>query len=119
VDSVEKLEGGKVTARRAIEMGYETIEVPCPAVLTAGVALLEDDPAHPAQRQGHAETQAQEDRNPAAQTRRPRRPDLAALRTTQVLKREPVPERVIQSVDVDPESESALKAMLETVLKGG
>lgn len=119
VDSVEKVDGGKVTARRAIEMGYETIEAPCPAVLTAGVALLEDDPRTPRSAKAMLKLKHKKTEIPLHKPADLGFPDLTALRTTQVLKREPVPERVIQSVDVDPESESALKAMLETVLKGG
>lgn len=119
VDSVEKVEGGKVTARRAIEMGYETIEAPTPAVLTAGVALLEDDPRAPRSAKAMLKLKHKKTEIPAHTPAALGFADVAALRTTQVVKREPVPERVIQSVDVDPENESALKAMLETVLKGG
>lgn len=118
VDSVEKVEGGKVTARRAIEMGYETVEVPCPAVLTAGVALLEDDPRTPRSAKAMLKLKHKKTDIPLHKPADLGFPDLSALRTTQVIKREVVAERVIQSVEVDPESESALKAMLETVLKG-
>ena len=119
VDSVEKVEGGKATAKRAIEMGYETIEAPCPAVITAGVALLEDDPRTPRSAKAMLKLKHKKTDIPLHSPASLGLPDLAALRTTAVVRREAVPERVIQSVEVDPENESALKAMLETVLKGG
>ena len=119
VDGVEKVEGGKVTAKRAIEMGYETIEVPCPALLTAGVALLEDDPRAPRPAKAMLKLKHKKTEIPVHTPAALGFPDVAGLRTTTVVKREAVAERVIQSVDVDPENESALKAMLETILKGG
>jgi electron transfer flavoprotein beta subunit len=119
VDSVEKVEGGLVTARRAIEMGYETVETPCPAVLTAGVALLEDDPRTPRSAKAMLKLKHKKTDIPLHTPAALGFADVATLRTTRVAKREAVPERVIQSVDVDPENEPALKAMLETVLKGG
>ena len=119
VDSVDKVEGGTVTARRAIEMGYESIEVPCPAVITAGVALLEDDPRTPRSAKAMLKLKHKKTDIPLHTPADLGFPDVAALRTTRVAKREAVAERVIQSVDVDPENESALKAMLETILKGG
>lgn len=119
VDSIDKVEGGKVSARRAIEMGYETIEVPCPAVITAGVALLEDDPRTPRSAKAMLKLKHKKTDVPVHTPASLGIADVAALRTTRVIKREAVAERVIQSVDVNPEDESALKAMLEKVLKGG
>lgn len=119
VDSVDKVEGGKVTGRRAIEMGYETLEVPTPAVVTVGVALLEDDPRAPRSAKAMLKLKHKKTEIPLHQPADLGFADVAALRTTRVVRREAVPDRVIQSVDVDPESESALKAMLDTVLKGG
>lgn len=119
MDSIDKVEGGKVSARRAIEMGYETIEVPCPAVITAGVALLEDDPRTPRSAKAMLKLKHKKTDVPVHTPASLGIADVAALRTTRVIKREAVAERVIQSVDVNPEDESALKAMLEKVLKGG
>ncbi len=118
VDSVEKVEGGTITARRAIEMGYETVAVPCPAVITAGVALLEDDPRTPRSAKAMLKLKHKKTDIPLHKPADLGVSDVAALRTTVVVKREAVAERVIQSVDVDPENETALKAMLDTVLKG-
>lgn len=118
VDSLDKVEGGKVAARRAIEMGYETVEVPCPAVITAGVALLEDDPRTPRSAKAMLKLKHKKTEVPAHTPASLGVADPAALRTTRVVRREPVPERVIQSVDVDPENEPALKGMLDKVLKG-
>lgn len=117
VDSLEKVEGGKALARRAIEMGYETIEVPCPAVLTAGVALLEDDPRAPRPAKAMLKIKHKKTEIPA---HTPASLGVnVALKSSKIVKREPVAERVIQSVEVDPESESALKSMLDAILKGG
>jgi electron transfer flavoprotein beta subunit len=119
VDSLERVEGGKVQGRRAIEMGYETVEVPCPAVITAGVALLEDDPRAPRSAKAMLKLKHKKTEIPVHTPASLGIADLAAVRTTRVLKREPIAERVIQSTDVDPENESALKAMLDAVRKGG
>lgn len=118
VDSVDKVEGGIVTARRAIEMGYETLTIPCPAVITAGVALLEDDPRTPRSAKAMLKLKHKKTEIKALKPAELGVPDVAALRTTRVAKRAAIPERVIQSIEVDPESETALKNMLESVLKG-
>lgn len=119
VDGLDKIEGGKAQARRAIEMGYETIEVPCPAVLTAGVALLEDDPRTPRSAKAMLKLKHKKTEIRAHTPADLGISDMAAVRTTRVLKREPIAERVIQSTEIDPENESALKAMLDAALKGG
>ena len=43
---------------------------------------------------------------------------LAGLAEEVVLGHEAIPERVVESKDIDPENEAALKAMLDEVFKG-
>lgn len=118
-DSIEKLEGGKVQVRRAIEMGYETIEASCPAVVTAGVALLEDDPRTPRSAKAMLKLKHKKTEIPVHTPAALGVAEVAALRTTRIVRREPIAERVIQSAEVDPDNETALKAMLDAVLQGG
>ena len=47
VDAIESVGEGQAVAKRAIEMGYESVQAPLPAVFSMGVALLEDDPRAP------------------------------------------------------------------------
>ncbi len=44
--------------------------------------------------------------------------DPAASATTARIRLEPVEQRIIESKEVDPEDEAALKTMLDEVLKG-
>ncbi len=115
VDSLEKLEGGSLVARRAIEMGYEDVEVSLPALLTVGVALVEDDPRTPRSAKAMLKLKAKKAEIPvlAAASLAPVLPTAVKIASRQA-----VPERVVESIEVDPENETALKAMLDAVLKG-
>ena len=117
VDSIESVGEGKVIAKRAIEMGYESIEVATPAVLTMGVALTEDDPRTPRSAKAMLKLKAKKAQIPTMAVEELDL-DPAAAAATEAGVREAVPERVIESNEVDPEDESALQAMLDTVLKG-
>ncbi len=118
VDNIEQAGNGQVVVKRAIEMGYEFIEAPLPALLTVGVALVADDPRTPRSAKAmlklkHKKTAIAEwspaDLGVA---------DPAAARNALVTGYRAIEERKVEAKDVDPESESALKAMLEAALKG-
>ncbi len=112
VDAIEGVTDGRVTAKRAVEMGYEYVEAPRPAVLAIGVALLEDDPRAPRPAKAMLKLKMKKAEIPAALPVEPG-PGL-----TQRRRREPVPPRVIETTTVDPENEDALRAMLDAVRKG-
>ena len=111
VDAVEEITGTHVTAKRAIEMGYESVQAPLPAVLSVGVALLEDDPRAPRSAKAMLKLKMKKVEIPA-HTPPPAGP------VTRTLGRVAVPARVIESRKVDAESESELKAMLDEARKG-
>ena len=118
VDDVDEAGEGRVVGKRAIEMGYEHIEASLPALLSVGVALVEDDPRTPRSAKAMLKLKAKKVQIPVWAAAELGETDPAAGRTTKAAGREPVPERVIESRSVDPEDESALRAMLEAVLKG-
>jgi len=120
VDALEAIGDGSVVGRRAIEMGTEDVEIRLPALLSVGVALKEDDPRTPRSAKAMLKLKAKKVEIPEI------KPaalgidgDPSALRTTNAGGMTAVEERVVQPTDVDPEDETALKAMLDSVLKGG
>lgn len=118
VDELEEVGAGGVKAKRAIEMGYETVELPFPALLSVGVALLEDDPRSP--RNAKAMLKLKKKKEPIA-TRTAAElgiEDPGAKCTTRVSGFEPIEQRVVESKEVDAEDGDALRAMLNEVLKG-
>lgn len=118
VDAVEDIDERKVVAKRAVEMGYEYIEVPFPAVLAIGVALLEDDPRAP--RSAKAMLKLKMKKTPI-DSRSPSDLGVAdpeTIKTTRLSGLEPMEQRIVVSRDVNPEDETALREMLEDVLKG-
>ena len=118
VDAIEAIGEGKVTGKRAIEMGYEYVAVPLPALLSVGVALIEDDPRTPRSAKAMLKLKAKKADIPTLTPAALGLDNPDALRTTRSAGLQAVPERVIQSTEIDPEDESALKAMLDAVLKG-
>jgi electron transfer flavoprotein beta subunit len=115
VDALESLGGGKAVGKRAIEMGYESVEAACPAVFCVGVALLEDDPRAPRSAKAMLKLKLKKAPIPVVSATDA---GAAAARTTEVLKMEAIPPRAIESRPVDPENEAELRAMLNDVLKG-
>ena len=114
VDSMISIGDGRVVAKRAIEMGYEDVEVPLPALLSVGVALVEDDPRTPRSAKAMLKLKAKKVEIPTLAAA-----DLdPAAATTSLTGYTAIPEKVVESQEVDPESESALKAMLDQALKG-
>lgn len=118
VDGIEEAGNGRAVAKRAIEMGYEFIEVKFPALLSIGVALLEDDPRTPRSAKAVLKLKMKKAPVPAVTAAEAGVPDPAAAVKTRVAKREAIAPRVIQSKDVDPENADALKAMLDEAMKG-
>jgi electron transfer flavoprotein beta subunit len=116
VDTLVGVGGGKVTAKRAIEMGYEDVELPLPALLTVGVALLEDDPRTPRSAKAMLKLKAKKAEIPML-TPAALGVDLAGGRT-EIVGHEAIPELRVESKEIDPENESALKSLLDEVLKG-
>lgn len=111
VDAVEEVTASHVTAKRAIEMGYESVQAPLPAVLSVGVALLEDDPRAPRSAKAMLKLKMKKVEIPA-------HTPPATEPLTKTVGRVAVPARVIESRKVDAESESALKTMLDEARKG-
>ena len=118
VDDIDALGDGTVVGKRSIEMGYEYVEVSLPAVLSVGVALVEDDPRTPRTAKAMLKLKAKKIEIPVMSAADLGTPDPTTLCTTDVAAHEAVEERVIESTVVDPESEDALKRMLAEVLKG-
>ena len=117
VDAIDKLDAAKVTGKRAIEMGYEYIEAPLPCVLGVGVALLEDDPRAPRSAKAMLKLKHKKTDIPAWSAA-DLGVDVAASATTATAGHEAIVQRVIESQNVDVESESALTAMLAEIRKG-
>ncbi len=118
VDAVEEVGPGRAVAKRAVEMGYEFVEVPFPALLSIGVALLEDDPRAPRPAKAMLKLKMKKADVPVVSPADAGAADPAALVAMKVAKMEAIPPRVVESQQVDPESEAALKGMLDAVLKG-
>lgn len=119
VDAVDRIGDGVVVGKRAIEMGYEFIEAQLPALLSVGVALVADDPRTPRSAKAMLKLKHKKTDIPAWKPADLGLADVAALRTAQISNHWKIEERQIQSLEIDPESESALKSMLDAVLKGG
>ncbi|MBU0678916.1 MAG: hypothetical protein KJ626_12455 [Verrucomicrobia bacterium] len=113
VDAIEEIGEGRVVGKRGIEMGYEYIEAPLPALLSVGVALVEDDPRTPRSAKAMLKLKAKKAEIPSADV------DASAVTSpVSIAGREAVPERAVESKDVAAEDETALKSMLDDVLKG-
>lgn len=118
VDELEEISVAGIKAKRAIEMGYETVELPFPALLSVGVALLEDDPRSP--RNAKAMLKLKKKKEPI-ETRTAADlgvSDPNAKCTTRLAGFEEIEQRVVESKEVDAEDGDALQAMLNEVLKG-
>ncbi len=118
VDAIEEISVGRAVAKRAVEMGYEFVEVKFPALLSIGVALLEDDPRTPRSAKAMLKLKMKKAEIPALTAAEAGVADPAAAATTRTVKMESIPPRVIESKTVDPEDPAALRAMLDEVLKG-
>ena len=113
VDSLTELTAESVLCRREIEMGREFVRAPLPAVLALGVYLLKDDPRTPRAAKAMLKLKLKKAPIPewsaaelglAGGLSRVRQAGLTAL-----------PPRSVETRDVDPQSEAALKAMLQDI----
>lgn len=118
VDAIDRIGNGVIVGKRAIEMGYEYIEAPLPALLSVGVALVADDPRTPRSAKAMLKLKHKKTDIPVWKPADLGIADVQALRTTALSRHWKIEEQKIQSLEVDPESESALKSMLDAVLKG-
>ena len=118
VDAVEEVGPGRAVAKRAVEMGYEFVEVPFPALLSMGVALLEDDPRAPRPAKAMLKLKMKKAEIPSMDAAAAGVPDVAAARRTVVVRRESIPPRTIVSKTVDAEDLAALQAMMDEARKG-
>lgn len=118
VDAVEEAGNGRAVAKRAVEMGFEFVEVKTPALFAVGVALLEDDPRTPRSAKAMLKLKMKKAPIPEVSAADAGAADPAALVRTRVARRDPIAPRIIESKTVDAESESVLKAMLDEAMKG-
>ncbi len=118
VDAIEEFGDGRAVAKRAVEMGYEFVEVRCPAVLAMGVALLEDDPRTPRSAKAMLKLKMKKAEIPTLTPEAAGAADPAAAVRTRIAGMETIPPRAIASREVDVEDSAALKAMLDAVRKG-
>lgn len=118
VDEIEGVSDDSIKSKRAIEMGYETIETPFPALISVGVALLEDDPRSPRNAKAMLKLKKKKEPIESRSGGELGFEQPVASGTTKISAFEVVEQRVIESKEVDPEDESALQTMLNEVLKG-
>jgi electron transfer flavoprotein beta subunit len=118
VDNIESLSPGKAACKREISMGCEVVEAKLPALLVVGVALLKDDPRTPRSAKATLKLKHKKTPIPSWASGDLGAANVSGLKTTQISGYEAVPERVIESKQVDPQDESALKAMLAEIKKG-
>ncbi len=118
MDALEEVAADRVVGRRAIEMGYEHVEVKLPAALCVGVALLKDDPRSP--RTAKAALKLKHKKTDVATWTAASLglAELGAKRATRVAGQVPIPERVIESRSVDPADDAALRSMISAIQKG-
>ena len=118
VDAIESVEPDRVVAKRAVEMGYEYVEVSLPAVLSLGVALLEDDPRAPRSAKAMLKLKMKKADIPVVGVAEAGLANPEEAVQTRVAAMESIPPRFIESRDVDPEDPAALKAMMDELVKG-
>jgi electron transfer flavoprotein beta subunit len=114
VDSIQELSSSDALCKREIEMGSEFIRVPLPAVLALGVYLLKDDPRTP--RSAKAMLKLKKKKVPIPEwTPEELGLDAGSLCRIRLASSAIIPPRDVESQDVDPENEAALKAMLQAI----
>ncbi|MFQ6040085.1 MAG: FAD-binding protein [Candidatus Poribacteria bacterium] len=113
VDKLEEIGDGRVICNRSIEGGNETVETALPALLVVGVALLKEDPRAPRSAKARSKLKHRRTKIPALGASDLNIDDSLLINSTTIAKLEAVPQREIESKDVDAEDETALRAMLE------
>ena len=116
VDTLHEIGNGRISCKRAVEMGYEIVETKLPAVIVAGVALVKDDPRTPRSAKAMLKLQHKKTPIPSWKSQELDVPDSSSIKTTITSKYEAVEPRKIVSKQIDPQDESALKQMLNEVL---
>ena len=116
VDSLTEIGDGNVLCKREIEMGSEFIRAPLPAVLVMGVYLLTDDPRTPRSAKAILKLKMKKVDIPewSCEDLGLSAAELAA--EVEQVGLEAVPQRAIDTKDVDPESNAAIQAMLQDIL---
>lgn len=117
VDDFESVSDDGIVCKRAVEMGYEYVEVNFPAVLSVGVALLKDDPRAPRSARAALKLKHKKTPIPTWSASDLGIGDPKELKAVSIEGYEPIPERAVEAKEVDPEDESALKQMLEEILE--
>jgi electron transfer flavoprotein beta subunit len=118
MDGLGELTATHVVGRRAIEMGYEHLEVKLPAALLVGVALLKDDPRSPRTAKAALKLKHKKTEVAVWTAASLGLADLASRAATAVVGSELIAERVIESRSVDPADEAAMRAMITAIQKG-
>lgn len=113
VDSLTELAPGQVTCRREIEMGSEFVKLPLPAVLALGVYLLKDDPRTP--RAAKAMLKLKLKKAPIPEWSAAELGLNGELRRMRLVGLSALPQRSVETRDVDASSEAALRAMLQDI----
>jgi len=117
VDSLEEISEGRIKCKRAVEMGYEIVETKLPAAIIAGVALLKDDPRTPRSAKAVLKLKQKKVPVPTWTAKELGIEDLSSFKTTCISRYEAVKQRTVESKNIAPEDESALKGMLSEVMK--
>jgi len=112
VEEIEAISSGAVTVRRAIEGGIEVLEAPLPALLTVGVALLQEDARTP--RSARAKLKLQHKKTPIpCWGRAELELDDGALKvSTRLAGHGAVPQREIRRKDVNGSALDELRQMV-------
>ncbi len=114
VGALQEISEDAVLCKREIEMGSEMIRVPMPAVVALGISLLKDDPNTP--RSAKAMLKLKKKKVPiTAWSAEDLGVDALAECRVKRESAELIPPREVTTVDVDPEDEAALKAMLQAI----
>ena len=118
IDAIEGIDERHISLRRSVEMGYEIIEAPFPVMISAGVALLQDDPRAP--RSAKATLKLKLKKAPILQwgPMDLNMDNPIAHKNVDTISYAFLPSKAVHSRQVDPNSATELTAMLHDVLKG-
>jgi electron transfer flavoprotein beta subunit len=115
VDSLAELTEQSVLCRREIEMGSEFVRVPLPAVLALGVYLLKDDPRTPRSAKAMLKLKLKKAPIPEWSAAELGLGDGSGLARVRLAGLTALPMRQVETREVDPEDEAALRAMLQEI----
>jgi len=115
VDELEEITSEYVISKRAIEGGNEIVQTNLPALLIVGVALVKDDPRSPRSAKARLKLKNKKTKIPAWDADALSLDDSMLNPRSIIKDYEVVPTRHIESKEVDPEDEDALKNMLDEI----